>query len=163
MLLGFVSIEFAQRGLLVLFAVTAIITDWRRQHIYNLTTYPVIVVGLGLSAFQDLPGEVFKSGLADHLVAAVGVFALLYPLYAMRWMLAGDLKLLMAIGALMGTWFLMLAFVYGSLIGGALAIGFVAVALVRGQGFERGLKAYMPYGIALAAGSLVALVTGVAR
>lgn len=156
-----VSIELVQSVVLVIFALTAITTDWLRTRIYNATTYPTMVIGLVLAALQNTPGEIFNGGLADHIVAAGGIFALLYPMFRRRWMLGGDLKFLMAIGALMGTWFLLAAFIYGSIIGGALAIGFMLFGLARGRGLLQGVKSYMPYGIALAAGSLVALAAGV--
>lgn len=151
------TLDVFRSVVLIIFALTTIVTDWRRQRIYNFTTYPVIVAGLLLSAFDGVPGEVFRSGVIDHVVAAVGVFVILYPVYAMGWLKAGDSKFLMAIGALMGTSFLVATFAWGSLIGGVLALGFALVALFRGRGFRAGLKVYMPYGIALAAGSLVAL------
>jgi prepilin signal peptidase PulO-like enzyme (type II secretory pathway) len=157
LVLGVVSVELVQAAVLVVFALTTIVTDWREQRIYNITTFPTIVAGLALSAFQGIPGEIFSRGLIDHVVAGAVIFAVFYPTtVAMGWMKAGDLKFLMAIGALMGTWFLLGAFIYGSIIGGALAVGF---GLVKGR--WRGVL--MPYGIALAAGSLVALVGGVPR
>lgn len=142
---------------LIIFAVTTIFTDWRHKKIYNFTTYPVIVLGLLLSVLDGVPGELFRSGLADHVVATAGAFAFLYPLYVVGGMKPGDPKFLMAIGALLGTSFLWTTFVGGALIGGALAIGFLLIALVHGRGLRAGLMTNMPYGLAFASGSLVAL------
>lgn len=155
------SIELVQGVVLVIFALTAITTDWLRTRIYNATTYPTIALGLALAALQNTPGELLHGGLVDHIVAVVGTFAVFFPMTVRGWMKAGDVKLLMAVGALMGSWFLLVAFAYGSIIGGALAVGFMLFSLARGRGFRQGLTSYMPYGIALAAGSLVALAAGV--
>ena len=68
----------------------------------------------------------------------------------------------MAIGAVGGTSFLLVSTVWGALIGGVLAIGFIAVRRYRARGsaeadMSKVMKSSMPYGIALALGGLVAV------
>jgi prepilin peptidase CpaA len=123
-----------------------------------------MLVGLVLGVFEGLPGALFGGGFLDHLVAIVLAFAFSYPFYAAGGLKAGDAKLLMAIGALRGTSFLLFAAVYGALIGGVLAIGFIAVRRLRRPAdgatpntMAGVMKTSMPYGIALGLGGLLAL------
>jgi prepilin peptidase CpaA len=146
-------------------------TDGRFLRIPNVVTYPTMLIGLVLGAFEALPGGLFTNGLIDHLAALVLAFAFSYPFYAAGGLKAGDAKLLMAIGAVRGTSFLLVASVYGALIGGVLAIGFIVVRRMRRPAGEAGsmgkvMKSSMPYGIALALGGLLALgleISGLVR
>ena len=105
----------------------------------------------------------FGGGILDH-VAGLGIgFLLAYPFYAAGGLKAGDGKFLMAVGALKGTAFLLVGAVYGALIGGVIAIGFIVarrVAAARaGTGETVGglLHTWIPYGVALGLGALAAL------
>lgn len=149
--------------LVVLFLVV-MYTDWRWLRIPNVVTYPTMVAGLVLGAIDAFPGAIFVDGFLDHLVALVIAFAISYPFYAAGGLKAGDAKLLMAIGAVRGVSFLLAAAVYGALIGGVIAVGFiVARRFARpAEGAEpatmaKVMKSTMPYGIALGLGGLVAL------
>ena len=157
------NVALTQDAVLIVFALAMMVTDWRWRRIPNVVTYPTMVVGLVLAAFEAFPGELLKGGLLDHVVATIAILLFLFPLYSMRLMLAGDVKLLMGVGAIGGTAFLFWAFVYGSIIGGLVAIVVLTAGKLRGVGFREGLKAYIPYGVSLALGSLVALAVGVAR
>ena len=147
--------------LVVLFFVV-MYTDGRWLRIPNAVTYPTMLVGLVLGALEAFPGTLFGTGLIDHLAGLVLAFGLSYPFYAARGLKAGDAKLLMAIGAVGGTSFLLVSTVWGALIGGVLAVGFIAVRRFRARGSAEGdmskvMKSSMPYGIALALGGLVAV------
>ena len=147
--------------LVVLFFVV-MYTDGRWLRIPNAVTYPTMLVGLVLGAFEAFPGTLFGTGLIDHLAGLVLAFGLSYPFYAAGGLKAGDAKLLMAIGAVGGTSFLLVSTVWGALIGGVLAVGFIAVRRFRARGSAEGdmskvMKSSMPYGIALALGGLVAI------
>ena len=107
-------------------------------------------------ALEGVPGGLFAGGLVDHVAALILAFAISYPFYAARGLKAGDAKLLMAIGALRGVNFLLFAAVYGAVIGGILAVGFiVSRKLARPTGgaapstFSGILKSTIPYGVAL--------------
>ena len=151
--------------LVVLFAVV-IYTDWRWLRIFNAVTYPTMLAGLVLGAFEGLPGGLFTGGLVDHVAALVLAFALSYPFYAAGGLKAGDAKLLMAIGAVRGVGFLLFAAVYGALIGGVIAVAVLLrrrLAAVPATDPEAGsmsrlMKTTIPYGVALGAGGLLALV-----
>jgi prepilin peptidase CpaA len=137
-------------------------TDGRWLRIPNVLTYPTMVVGLVFGVLEGFPGGPFTGGLIDHFAAIVLAFGFSYPFYAAGGLKAGDAKLLMAIGAVRGTSFLLVAAIYGALLGGVLAIGFIAVRRLRPAGGEptsmgKVMKTSMPYGIALALGGLLAL------
>ena len=148
--------------MLVVLLVTVMYTDARWLRIPNVITYPTMLIGLVLGALEALPGEIFSNGLIDHFVALLLAFALTYPFYAAGGLKAGDAKLLMAIGAMRGVSFLLVAAVYGALLGGVIAIGFIVVRRLRPAGGEpqtmgKVMKTSMPYGIALGLGGLLAL------
>ncbi len=152
----------AENALLVVLFVVVMYTDARWLRIPNAVTYPAMLLGLLLGVLEAFPGALFTNGLVDHVAALVLAFAFSYPFYAAGGLKAGDAKLLMAIGALRGSSFLMVAAVYGALIGGVLAIGFIAVRRLRSTDGEASsmakvMKSSMPYGIALALGGLLAL------
>jgi prepilin peptidase CpaA len=137
-------------------------TDWRWLRIPNVVTYPTIVVGLGLAVLEGFPGTLFLSGFVDHLAGVVLAFAFSWPFYAAGGLKAGDAKLLMAIGAVRGTSFLLGAALYGALLGGIIAVGFIVSRRLRaapGGANTMGavMKSSMPYGIALGLGGLIAL------
>ncbi len=157
------ALRLAQNGLLAAFLVAAMVTDWRWMRIPNVLTYPGILSGLALSALTGW-GAPGVGGLLDHAVATAAAFLVCYPMYALGWMKAGDVKLLMTIGALRGTAFLIAAGLYGSLLGGLLAIVLIVgrrlIPPERPQGgrVSTVLKSSIPYGVALGAGGLVALL-----
>jgi prepilin peptidase CpaA len=156
---------------LVVFVVTIIVTDWRWRRIPNAVTYPTMLVGLVLGGIESagpagFPGNVFAvthGGILDHVVGLAVGFLVAYPFYAGGGLKAGDGKFLMAVGALLGTFFLLQAAVWGALVGGVIAIGFIVarrVAAARaGTGETVGglLHTWIPYGVALGIGALAAL------
>jgi prepilin peptidase CpaA len=139
-------------------------TDWRFLRIPNAFTYPAMLAGIVFGALEGVPGGLFTGGLADHVAGLILAFAISFPFYYAGGLKAGDAKLLMAIGALRGINFLLYAAVYGALIGGVLAVGFIlrrrlarpaagaAPATLAGI-----MKSSIPYGVALGIGGLLAL------
>jgi prepilin peptidase CpaA len=161
-----------QDVILAAFVVTIIVTDWRSRRIPNAVTYPTMVIGLALGAIESagpagFPGSLFPAGLhgglVDHVAGLAIGFLVAYPFYAGGGLKAGDGKFLMAVGALMGTLFLLQAAVWGALVGGVIAIGFIVarrVAAARaGTAETMGglLHTWIPYGVALGLGALAAL------
>jgi Flp pilus assembly protein protease CpaA len=121
-----------------------------------------MAAGLVLGALEGVPGEVFANGLLDHIAGLVVGFLVAYPFYAMGGLKAGDGKYLMAVGALRGLGLLLGGAVYGALLGGVIALGFIAVRRLRpanGADATMGgvMKAWIPYGVALGLGTLAAL------
>lgn len=115
--------------LAVLFPLVAICayTDARFGKVRNIVTVPGMALGVGVNAaFDGWSGVIFA---VKGLGLALGIFLLLSLLLG-RVMGAGDAKLLMAVGAVVGPTLLVWTIVYGALVGGIVAVG---AALVRGR------------------------------
>jgi prepilin peptidase CpaA len=155
-------LELVQDAALVAFVAIVVTTDWRSHRIPNVVTYPSMLVGLVLAAFETFPGGILAGGFLDHLAAIAAAFLLTVPLYATGGLKAGDVKLLMAVGGLKGIAFLFSALVFGAILGGLIAVGYIAVQrLGRGRSMSEILKTFIPYGVALGLGALLALVVEV--
>ena len=148
---------------------TVMYTDWRFLRIPNVFTYPAMVLGVVFGALEALPGDLFVNGLVDHVAALILAFAISYPFYAAGGLKAGDAKLLMAMGAIRGTNFLLVAAVYGALIGGLLAVGFIVTRRLARPAAGAApntlsgiMKSSIPYGVALGVGGLLALAVELA-
>ena len=149
-------------AILVAFVVAVVYTDWRYRRIPNAFTYPVMAAGLILGALEGMPGEIMAKGLFDHVAGLVVGFLVAYPFYAMGGLKAGDGKYLMAVGAMRGLGLLLAGAVYGALLGGVIALGFIAVRRLRpamgpGASTVPVMKTWIPYGVALGLGTLLAL------
>ena len=105
--------------------LVAIITDLTVRKIPN----SLIISGLIVS----LVGQCFLTEGAGGLNWLAGVavaFACFIPLYVLRGMAAGDVKLMMAVGGFVGYPFVFTTVAYSYLAGGAIAISYV---LFRGR------------------------------
>lgn len=87
-------------GLCAAGLLVASITDLREQKIFNWLTFPMVIVGITLHATA---GEGWTFGL----IGAAAAFALHFFLWVVKVERAGDSKLAMGVGALMG-WSFML-------------------------------------------------------
>lgn len=152
----------------------SVYTDLRERRIPNKVTVSGFLAGLVTVAL--LQGGFPLSALAGAGLA----LAVSFPLVALGGIGAGDAKLLAAVGAFVGPGGLLSVFIYGALAGGVLAVGntlrrgaFLGVLLnmknllvhwiTLGRHGERialdspGAES-VPYGLAIAAGALVAWV-----
>lgn len=101
-------------------------TDARYGKVRNVVTVPGMVLGLLINGiFGGWAGALSS---LEGIGLAFGLFVVVSLLG--RVMGAGDAKLLMAVGALVGPSILLWTIVYGALIGGILAVG---VALATGR------------------------------
>lgn len=165
----------------VIVASICLITDILRRRIYNVVTLPSVAIGLALG--------VVSGGWNGLFVSAAGLavgFALMILPYYVGGMGAGDVKLMAALGALMGLAPIVQIFLYTAIIGGVIA---VISALSRGTlkrafrnianwttslilqrigGVKGGLKdtqleqtaGWIPYGVAIALGLFAYLAFG---
>jgi prepilin peptidase CpaA len=154
-------VRAVEDAILVAFVVAVVYTDWRYRRIPNAFTYPVMAAGLVLGALEGVPGEIMANGLLDHIAGLVVGFLVAYPFYAMGGLKAGDGKYLMAVGAMRGLGLLLAGAVYGALLGGVIALGFIAVRRLRPANGASAtvpvMKTWIPYGVALGLGTLLAL------
>jgi prepilin peptidase CpaA len=143
-------------------ASVAAIIDVRTRRIPNWLTFGTLVLGVVINAW--LHG--FSGALTAIAGAGLGA-ALLLPFYFMRAIGAGDVKLLAALGALLGPTALLSVAVYGALVGGAMSL---VILLARGRlllgiGEVFVLRrlpalsgATAPYGVAIAGGVYLSLM-----
>jgi prepilin peptidase CpaA len=92
--------------------------DLRTGRIPNLLTATVAVAGLGLAGL-GLSGHSMGAALVGALIG----FALMLPGHLLGGTGAGDVKLLAALGTLLGPGGIVMAFLYSAIAGGLLAVG----------------------------------------
>ena len=108
--------------LLLLVVIPAAFFDIRQRRIPNWLVLTGLVAGIGLNTFlfYDNPSPV--SGLWFSLQGLGVAFLVYFPLYLLRGMGAGDVKLMGAVGAIVGwkAWLFVLFFT--SILGGLTAV-----------------------------------------
>jgi prepilin peptidase CpaA len=126
--------------------VAAVIDGWKLK-VPNWLTFPLILSGWALGLSHSLgwfEGPTGVGGLGASLAGTALGFALLFPVYAIGGMGAGDVKMQMGFGSWIGAfyglssteshpgamWILVWAFCLAALIGGVLALGMI---FLRGQ------------------------------
>jgi prepilin peptidase CpaA len=114
------------------------------------------------------------SALGQAALGALVGLAILLPLYVLRAMGAGDVKLLAALGALLGPHWALVAGIYTLIAGGVLAVFYVLIGSVRaalapaGESWKQRLhhageraqqlrRERFPYALAIAVGALCAV------
>lgn len=166
--------------LLLIVLLICLVTDISSRKILNIVTMPAMLFGLIYYTVQSgFEGLWFSfSGFL------VGLIVLIIP-FLFGGMGAGDVKLMAAIGALMGTTFVFNTFIYTAFIGGAISLlillrkmnlkqvaihMFMTFFVFRGkvsevaatevENGEGNKKISFPYGIAIVFGALLAYIWG---
>lgn len=145
--------ELVTYGLLAVLAIgllTAAFTDLRRRQIDNWLNAGI---ALGAPAFWWASGLALWPGVAWQLGVAVGAFAVLAVLFALRMMGGGDVKLLTALALWIRPEDFLWLVVVMSIIGGLLTIVFGAWHVMRRQTG----RIAIPYGVAICAAALLTL------
>ena len=165
--------------LLVALAITVVAAtiDLRQHRIPNWLTYPGMVLGFVLRAV--LFG--WKGGLLSALAGFLLAGGIMFVFYVVRAMGAGDVKIMAAIGALAGPHQVVTVLLATAICGGVLAIAYALyrrrmVSTIKNLGSVlrfhawAGVQAHpelnldnpaalrMPYGLAIALGTLYAFV-----
>lgn len=104
------------RVLLGVIVLTAATYDFRYRRIPNWLNLSGLILGLGLNVFFFHAGGALKSG--QGLLLATAVYL---PLYLLRGMGAGDVKLMAAVGSLVGPGYWFEIFIVTAIAGGAAA------------------------------------------
>ena len=126
--------------------VAAAVSDGWKLKVPNWLTFPLVLSGWGLGLLHSfgLLESTGDGGIGASLAATAIGFALLFPVYAIGGMGAGDVKMQMGFGAWVGAfygmratethpgagWVLVYAFALAAVIGGVLAL---AMIFLRGQ------------------------------
>ena len=121
------SLSYPPPGITVVLltvVIAAAMFDLRSRRIPNWISVSGAVLGLGLNAFLDQKNEWNLWFSVKGLLLGFGVYFVLYLLRAMG---AGDVKLMGAVGALVGAvnWFGI--FIITALVGGVMALALVVV------------------------------------
>jgi prepilin peptidase CpaA len=157
--------------LLICLLLPAACCDIRRRSIPNALCLAGCAAGLLFASLQGLPA------LGASALGMAVAFGLTFPLWLCRWLGAGDVKLLTAVGALAGIVLLPRILLCTALSGGVLAL--LVLLLRRGEllAVRQRLQAWLvpahdappgipaaapryrlPYAVAIALGSLLALL-----
>lgn len=160
-------------SLLVLSALvlTAVVCDLRSRRIPNALVASGIALGLLFSAAAPT-GDGLAPGIGGALLGGLAGLALLMPLYVLRVLGAGDVKLLAMVGAWLGAPAVARTALWTLLCGGVLALAWAAatgvlprvVANLRGAarlglqgGAAMATTGRLPYALAIASGTAVEL------
>jgi len=108
--------------LLLLVVIPAAFFDIRQRRIPNWLVLTGLVAGIGLNTFLFYDNPYPVSGLWFSLQGLGVAFLVYFPLYLLRGMGAGDVKLMGAVGAIVGwkAWLFVLFFT--SILGGLTAV-----------------------------------------
>lgn len=107
-------------GVLIVLLVTAAVIDYRSYRIPNWLTAGGMVLGLACSAASATP---VYSGLLAGLGGLAVAMLVLLPMYAIRVLGAGDVKLMGMAGAFLGTADTLRALLFVFVVGGVAAVG----------------------------------------
>jgi prepilin peptidase CpaA len=114
----------ATDGLLAVIAGLAAISDWRARRIPNWLTVAGFVAGCALNAYTG-----GWPGLGHALAGAALAFLIHMPLFLLRASGGGDVKLMTALGAILGPHDWLVLFIVSAVLGGVMAL---VVILWRG-------------------------------
>lgn len=103
------------------FLLVAVHQDVRSLRIPNWLTFPSLLGAIALGAVQG-----GLAGTGDALLGAATALAVGFVPFAMRWLGAGDVKAGMVLGALWGAPIFLGVFWWMLVVGGLLAVAFVA-------------------------------------
>jgi prepilin peptidase CpaA len=118
----------AAQAVALALVVACAVFDWRSRRIPNALTLPAIVAGLALhGVFGGLSGIAFS---LKGLALGAGLFLIPFFLGGMG---AGDVKLMGAVGALLGWHLTLAALIYTAIVGGLVAM----LAILRAKAVKR--------------------------
>jgi prepilin peptidase CpaA len=125
--------------------LAAVIEDLRRRKLPNWLTATGVAAGVALALPRGW------NGVWPALAGAALGFLILLPLFLLRGMGGGDIKLMAAFGALLGPTGVLLAAMLAAAFGAVLAVGFL---------LARPHTRAVPYAPAIVLGAWVALLGG---
>jgi prepilin peptidase CpaA len=156
-------------GVVIVLGLIVLVTDSIWKKIFNVVTFPAMLLGLVLNTcFWGVEG--LKFSLIGLLV---GGFLMFLP-FVLRYAMAGDLKYLAAVGALLGPAFALFTLLMGSIIHGVISVIYLlwtrkmravggnlwfwvkcSALTGRPADFKTSTVGFLPYGAGLALGSFL--------
>src|SRR6478672_7302054 len=109
----------ARTGTLIVLLVAAAVIDWRTLRIPNWLTVGGMALGIAISATHATS---MRTGLGAGTAGALTGLVLLLPLYVLRLLGAGDVKLMAMVGAFVGPSGTLGALLYVVVTGGIAAL-----------------------------------------
>ena len=146
--------------LAIIFAVLASGEDLWRRKISNPIALGAFLSGL--VANTVLEG---LRGAGDALAGSLVGFVIFLAFYLLGGMGGGDVKLMAGFGAILGVERILIAAIMAALIGGLMAVGYLAVKAVRrwarpaSATSDSGLKDSIPYAPAISLGVLLSFLS----
>ncbi|HXE50764.1 MAG TPA: A24 family peptidase [Ramlibacter sp.] len=133
-------------GVLIVLLVAAAVIDYRSYRIPNWLTVGGMLLGLACSAILPSPDH---TGLVWALGGLAVGFGVMLPLYALRILGAGDVKLMAMAGAFLGAFGTLYAILFTFIAGGVLAIALALThgALLRMLGNVKNVVQFMTFSI----------------
>lgn len=150
-------INLAVNTLYIAILILVIVIDLEHKLILDVVTYPTTILAILFSSFVvDM-----ENSLAFSIVGAVTGFALFFVIYQLAERSygagaigAGDVKLAMAMGAMLGFHRILFALILAILLGGLISFLLLLTRLARRD-------SYLPYGQYLALAAIIMLIWGV--
>ncbi|MCS7264433.1 MAG: prepilin peptidase [Armatimonadetes bacterium] len=171
--------DWLKDSLVFTVSLVAIFTDAKWRKIPNWLTFSAIAAGIIVNCLNGW------DSLMRSVVGLAMALVFMLPLFSLDFLKAGDVKLIVAWGAIKGLgqpfWqsFALWAFLYGALIGGIMSVVFLAMSKTGSEGRKRfgaflslalaspqtaarfadssPLKMPMPYGIPLSLGAFLTI------
>jgi len=116
--------------LLILLVLPAAVFDYRQRRIPNWLVLAGLLCGMALNTFLLYDNPSAATGLVYALEGLGLAFAIYFPLYLLRGMGAGDVKLMAAVGAIVGPVLWLWVLFFTAVLGGITA---VIVVLSKGR------------------------------
>ncbi|MDD5067781.1 MAG: A24 family peptidase [bacterium] len=117
--------------LLMIVLLVSGITDLLRKKVYNIVTFPGIIMGLLLGLYYNGPYGLLDSGLGFILASFIFL-----ALYIWAGFGAGDVKLMMAVGSIVGMKLIFDFILYSAIMGGVMAV----IVMIRNRVFLPSMK-----------------------
>lgn len=143
----------ASHWLVIAWALGITLSDLTSRRIPNVLSLGVFLAGLGYLAYTGQ--AVLAGGWTDILLGVLLGLLLTLPAYLLRWLGAGDVKLLLAIAVLGGWQYVLTSFVVAGLISGISVLAMMQYSTYSGRSLAAGR--WLPFGAMLSAGLIVSM------
>ncbi len=145
--IAYIAMEHIKIIITIILIMLALISDIRTYKIKNRLVGIFIIIGIATNV--GLQG---KQGIGFSFIGIISPVVILFLLYYLKMLGAGDIKLFSAIGAVMGVRFVVYAMAYSFLAGGIIALFIMLMrknVMIRFKYFVQYIKACILSGLLL--------------
>lgn len=143
----------ASHWLIVSWALGITLSDLTSRRIPNVLSLGAVLGGLGYLAYTGQ--AILAGGWIDVLLGMLLALLLTLPAYLLRWLGAGDAKLLLAIAALGGWQYVLTSFAIAGLVSGVTTLAMLQYSTYSGRNLAAGR--WVPFGAMLATGLIASM------